>query len=258
MGMNIYDFLLGNTIYCTILLQLFVILSFVLFIVSIFFWVKTKKKYWAIVILFALFGIYQIVPHYYEVKAVLATNGDEVVKNYQKAINTSMFSMQKAMLCSSLANYYATRDLSLSLKYYENTYKYTKNYESKYIWVSAIRPYYLSGNYDKVFEINEVLGMDILKSKAYIMKNDFKSALNSVNKQLERKPKSWEALAIRANIYKNLGDEQEANQDYKKALSLCANEQSRNKVNEYYQNKSAISDEWILKRNAIKEKGVNL
>jgi Tfp pilus assembly protein PilF len=90
------------------------------------------------------------------------------------------------------------------------------------------------------------------------MKNDFKSALNSVNKQLERKPKSWEALAIRANIYKNLGDEQEANQDYKKALSLCANEQSRNKVNEYYQNKSAISDEWILKRNAIKEKGVNL
>lgn len=71
-----------------------------------------------------------------------------------------------------------------------------------------------------------------------------------------KKPKSWETLAIRANIYKNLGYEQEANQDYKKALSHCANKQSRNKVNEYYQNKSAISDEWISERNKIKEKGV--
>jgi Flp pilus assembly protein TadD len=91
--------------------------------------------------------------------------------------------------------------------------------------------------------------MDLLKPSAYIMKNDFNSALVSVNKQLAKNPKSWEALAIRANIYKNLGYQNMATVDYNEALSLCQNEKSRNLVNEYYQNKSAVNDE----RNAMRK-----
>jgi tetratricopeptide (TPR) repeat protein len=254
--MNIYDFLLENTVYCVILLQLFIILSFVLLIVSLVFGIKTKKKYWIIFMLFSLFGIYQIVPHFYEVKAVSANSDSELVKNYEKAIKTSVFPMQKAMLYSNLAHFYSDKDLSLCLEYYKKTYEYTKNYKSKDIWVPAILPYYFSGDFDKVIEINEALDMNMFKPKAYIMKNDFENALVSVNKQLQRQPKSWEALAVRANIYKNLGYKTEAIQDYNKALSLCTN--SRDKVDKYYQNKSAINEEWNFERKAIKDKGGNL
>lgn len=254
--MNLYDFFLENTIYCIIFLQLFIILSLVLLIVSIIFLLKNKKRYWIVPLIFSLFGVYQAVPHYFEVKAATALDDEGVVKNYEMAIKTAVLPMHKGMLYAGLASYYGSKNLPLSLKYYEKTFKYTKNYESYNIWLTASLTYYLNGDFDKVIEIADVLkNCNLLKSEAYIMKGDFNNALSVVNIELEKNSNSWYALALRANILRNLNKEKEALLDYNRALKLCKYENQYNTIKQYFKNKQAIKNEWNKKRAAFKEKG---
>lgn len=252
--MNIYDFLLQNTIYCIILLQLWIIISIILFIAALVFYIKTKKKGWLIAIIVALFGVYQIVPHYFEIKAAYSLNDNDVVKSYEKAIQTSILPMQKAMLNSCLAQYYGSKNLPLAIKYYEKTFKYTKNYESAMIWMTAPYCYYQHGDFDKAIEIAKGHNSSLL-AEAYIMKKDYISALNSINEGLDKKPDNCYYLALRANIYLNINRKDEANKDYQNALQLCKYENQIQKIKTYYQNKSAIQDEWELKRKKFVENG---
>lgn len=238
-----------------IITPVIVLIAFIVLIVNLINYKKIKKSLFWISLILLLFVIYQGVPYYFEMSAVLSKNSDNFIQNYKKAINASILPAQKGMMYAILAGGVQAENLPLSIQYYDEAHKYIKKYDSRMLWTMATLAYYMNGDFDKTIEISNGINAFAMASNAYVMKNDYKNALECINKEIEKKPSSWSFLASRANIYCNLGKYKEAQADYIKAMSLCDNQRGINQIKAKYNNKNFVKDDWTRMRAYAQSKG---
>lgn len=230
-----------ETIYYNTFYQMFtpiiIIIAILLFIILIRFFQKTKKTlfiFWAIILAFI---IYQGVPYYFTMKALTAKNDADVLTNYRQAARTSCFSAHKGFIYADLASYLVMeKNGVLAIKFYDLAYKYLKNHESIHAWADAPLIYILNEEYDKAIDIANTIEQYSIASTACILKEDYISALDFINKALDKKNDDAWLLGQRAVIYKNLDNFQEAETDYLKALDLCCSHDCTEKAENSYGN----------------------
>lgn len=260
---NLFEFFynpesVGIIVYWAIM-PFLIILSIIFLTISLVVTFKTKKLYAKISLAISFILFYLMLPACFELLAIHSSgdlNPDNInltmgkdiehdkgyINNLERAIKVSLFPAQKGFLQLSLANYYVF-DNDLSIENYEKAFHYLKRYDN-ILWTHAIVRYYVRGDFDKVIAISNANEVYVSTAQAYIMKHDYENALYWINKAINKNPQSAGSIAIRSNIYRNLGDENSARKDYLKALRYCKDEKTQGYVNSLYKNKNQIEEMW--------------
>lgn len=215
--------------YYSVLMPFILIIGIAFFVISCvaIYLSKTKSKpvfYSSILIaIFSLFIVYQAVPYFYITKFTITNN----VNDLETAAKTSLFSAQKVAIYDLAAGtYLAEKNIDEAVKNYDKMLEYlNKATLPEHILVPYITGAELAHlqakEYDKVKEITEKYQENYtLAVIACILQKDYNSALKYINKLIDKKT-TYHYYATRALIYRNLGKDELAKQDYIKAKQLC-------------------------------------
>lgn len=184
-----------------------------------------------------LFAIYQFVPIYLFFNGIANVNPNTM----QKAIKTSIIPWQKgAFYCELGRIFRMKKEGKKSIEAYNKAYAYLKSYKYP-CWGISFLDFYNIEKYDTAIEMAEFFykGHKLpisnqFLSQCYLMKGDLEKALEYSNKEIEYKPTASE-FAKRGFI-KNKLKISGANEDYKKAFSLCKNKKEVIQINAMYSN----------------------
>lgn len=246
---NFVDSFLNSTYY-TILMPLIAFFAVSLTIVLFVSVLNTKsviiKRIFSIVIIFLLFISYQIVPYFFTVRAVLSDDIQGVIKNYNLAIKTAITPIHKGLLSLDyavmLTNYKMIEEAKIK---YEEAYSYLKEYKPNIQWLVAGRFYVNIFDYKKAFEIFSFNNNFLSMAEIFILQNDYQNALKYSTKAVNKNQDAW-TLVQRAAIYKKLGKNDLAEQDFNKALPYAKQRKiSLKKLQFLYDNPQAYYKERI-------------
>ena len=219
---NIIESIFINNIYYLIFTPIITGIAFILAILFLVFAFKNKKAHFLIYTVILAFIAYQAVPYFYYLKILSAKSEADMIKNYNLAAKTACSSAYKGFLYADAANYFSMeKNAFRAIEYYDLAYKYLKNYKSKTAWILAPYIYIAAEEYDRAIEISNAIQAYSAAAEAYILKEDYNSALSCIDKVLAKNPKDAWGLAMRAVIYKNLNKNEMAQKDYEEALKLC-------------------------------------
>lgn len=188
--------------------------------------------------------IYQIVSVGMHISSLIssATNRNsmaESIKKEKAAITASIIPWQKGGYYCSLATLYLIdRDAEGMKTALDKAYKYTKSYKYP-CWKMLFLNFELLGNYDTAIEIAlnpmpNTKPLYYVVSGFYIKKGDLKNAMVYIDKDIETEGETRFNLALKAYILKKAGKIQESRNLYIKALYLCKDEKSKQKVKNTY------------------------
>ena len=196
---------------------------------------KKRFKISTIIIgIISLIVLQQTLPYIYQRKALTAKKSSAVINNYKRAISTSPYKAQKAMIQIDLGSYYYKEQKpELALDTFDKVYKYFKTYNIENYGIVVAKIHLRQQNFEKAIEVLKEMDKKDLLSIAYIINEDFDDALTTVNEILT-KSENADAYIKRATIYLNMNKQDLAKSDYFKAIAL--NESNRAKYIEILKN----------------------
>lgn len=138
-------------------------------------------------------------------------------KAQQLSIAVTPISWQKGVYYLQLGNSKAGKN---AVEYYEKAYKHIGSYKYKCWAAIPLVNYYFVKDYDTALEIAELNNEYATAANCYIMKDDYKNALISINNAIDKNPKNALLYAKRGFICNKLGQKELAEVDLKMALQL--------------------------------------
>ena len=242
-------------LFYSVLMPFILIIGIALFVISCtaIYLSKTKSKpifFSSILIaIFSLFIVCQAVPYFFITKYTITNN----VNSLTIAAKTTVFPEQKVAIYDLAGGaYLAEKNIDEAIKNYDKMFEYLdKVTPPEHILASYIAggslAYLQAKEYDKVIEIAEKYKDYKIAVTACILQKDYNTALKYINKLIDKKT-TYHYYATRALIYRNLGKEELARQDYLKAKQLCLEKKCHpaqqkiikdkyNNYKNYYQNK---------------------
>ena len=217
-----------------------------------FFGIKNKNKvlscFWTVVLVFLLFVVYESVPYYYTLKAMTASDKNEIAKNYKKAIDSAIFPEHKGVLYLNMSERYAAMGYGReAIESYEKAYMYHKTYDKSHDIMAGLL-YTADENYTKAIKIYEKYDEYAMIAYIYTLEGDYNKALEYADKQIQIKPTlaAYERSAI---AYRYLGEKDLADKDFRKALDFCKNDSCKTALRKRYNGyKTYITDQHNLAR----------
>lgn len=211
-----------NSIYYTGFMPFIALFTLILAIIILVLSFKTKsniiKGISFILIIFLFLITYHIIPYFYTVKSVFSDNKQDVIENYNIAIKTAVFPIHKGLLSLDYAAVLSRYKMPHEAKSkYEEAYYHLKEYKPSLQWSLAGLFYTNIADYKKAFEIYNFNNNFESITKLFILQNNYNKALEYSNNAVDKTPSAW-TYAQRAAIYKNLGKNDLAEQDFNKAL----------------------------------------
>lgn len=216
-------------VYYAIFVPIFVIIA-VCMLISATRTIKLAKKrlkfLTILIVILSLVTLQQFIPYLYQRAAMTSKDSTRVARNYKKAIKTSMFKAQKALIWIDLGiYYYENSEFELALDAFEKAHEYFKRYDIEKYGILVAKINLKQKNFDKAIEVFKELKASKWVVISYILKEDFDTALKQIDEIIEKEPENSENYITRAIIYMNLKNVRAAKVDYLKAVELTSDKE---------------------------------
>lgn len=270
---DLFFVMYGNNLTWTSFCLLFFLIGLVLLIISC---IKLKSKSKIFGVILSILFMWQIVPQifyhlsYFSMldmpiseafttcpcKYKYKKDNTDFIKYMRIAEQTAIIPWQKgAYLCELAKQYGLNYDGEKTLKTYNQAYKYIKSYKYN-CWTLALLTYEASGDIDIATKIATEQNLYSVAAGFLIESEDYKTALEFINKAIENRPNNSNLYATRAFINSKLSNNKSEISDYNKAIELAKNAKEKNFAYKYKQIRNDIinnKNNYAIKMGFIKE-----
>lgn len=191
-------------------------------------------------------GMILSLPFWFAGMSFSVAKTNEEIESYSKlAVKTAILPSVKSYMYYELGNVYQV--------FFEDGKKAIENYEKSkepYTCVNLCTLYIYKRDYDNALKNCSDAKLYQLTAINYILQNDYKQALNSIDKKLQN-PKNANCTdyAVRGYIYRKAGQSVLSDKDFDKALKMCPKSE---KIKNIYSNENYFDELYTKKRKEYK------